>query len=444
MHKLSSYNYFVPDKEKVVYLNGITSKMFAMSQTEHARIQNLLQDLEKFQAKFPTTFKHFEEWGFITNDDTDEIDILKYRNRQAVFADKNYMLIINPTLECNFKCWYCYEEHHQGFMSAETMEKIKKHIRYMIEKEKITSLTLSWFGGEPLLYFEEIIYPISMFSQKLCMENNIPFSSNATSNGYLIDKNIALKMKDIELTHFQITLDGDENRHNKIRNENGKPSFQKIVDNINLLLETSEKATITLRFNYDKKTLFASNWSNVFNSFHQEYRNRIYIDFQQVWQTITENQGENPKVLELENLCSRLGFQLQRNTSLFHLGCGCICYGDKYYHAEFNYDGKVYRCTSREYTEKDVMGELGDDGIIKWDEKKMAKRYSKAPFENKRCLACKYLALCLGLCSQKLLEHTKEELEKLCYLNHTDASPETMILNYYHYLCEHQKDSQAV
>ncbi len=444
MYKQSSYNYFVQDGDKVVYLNGITSKMFAMSQAEHAKMQILLQDLEKFQVEYPTTFKYFEKQGFITTDDVDEISILLYRNRQAVFTDKNYMLIINPTLECNFRCWYCYEEHNQGFMSQEVMTRIKRHIRYMIEKEKITSLTLSWFGGEPFLYFDEIVYPLSLFAQKLCSENGIPFFSNATSNGYLIDKDVALKMVEIKLNHLQITLDGDENRHNKIRNANGSPSFQKIIDNINLLLEMSKDVTITLRINYDKKTLFVSNWNNVLNLFHTKYRNRICVDFQQVWQTMTENQGENHKVLELQSLCSKLGFQLQSNAVLFHLGCGCICYGDKYYHAELNYDGKVYRCTSRGYTEKQLMGELGEDGIIKWNEKMMAKRYSKAPFENELCLTCKYLPLCLGFCSQKLLELSEKELEELCCLRYMDVYPETMILNYFHYLCERTKDSRTV
>lgn len=31
---------------------------------------------------------------------------------------------------------------------------------------------------------------------------------------------------------FQITIDGDEKRHNKIRNAEGKPSFQIIMENL--------------------------------------------------------------------------------------------------------------------------------------------------------------------------------------------------------------------
>lgn len=39
MYKLSNYNYFIPDEDNVIYLNGITTKIFAVKQIEHAKIQ---------------------------------------------------------------------------------------------------------------------------------------------------------------------------------------------------------------------------------------------------------------------------------------------------------------------------------------------------------------------------------------------------------------------
>lgn len=98
----------------------------------------------------------------------DEISLLRYRNHQHIYADRDYSLFLNPTLECNFSCWYCYETHEKGYMSEKMIEKIKKHIIYMIEKIHINSLTLSWFGGEPLLYFNEVVYPISLFAKEIC------------------------------------------------------------------------------------------------------------------------------------------------------------------------------------------------------------------------------------------------------------------------------------
>lgn len=434
MYKLSSYNYFVSEEGKVIYFNGLTTKLFVLNIEEHKRLQVLFQDLLTFENRYPSVFKQFEKWGFIVSESVNEIDILHYRNRCAVFGDRNYMLVINPTLECNFNCWYCYEEHPQGYMNNETIEKVKLHIKYMVEKEKITSLNLSWFGGEPLLYFNEIIYPISLFAKELCESNDIPFYNGATTNASLINETVVHKMSEIDMFNFQITLDGDKMRHDKIRNAKGIPSFDKIVSNINLLLKHIEQAKIILRINYDVQTLIACNMEHVFSLFNKDYRDRIRVDFQRVWQTATSIEGENDKLIELHNSCIDLGYNQKEISGVFSIGSAYTCYTDRIHHAELNYDGKVYRCTARGYTEEFVMGILSESGKINWYEHKMANRYGKSTFENAQCLVCKYLPLCCGPCSQKMIENQDAKEENTCYLQYSEVMPETMILNYYHHI----------
>ena len=64
-------------------------------------------------------------------------------------------LIILPTEKCNFRCTYCYEDFAIGKMKIETVEAIKKFISARAPSLKF--LTLSWFGGEPLLARDVII-----------------------------------------------------------------------------------------------------------------------------------------------------------------------------------------------------------------------------------------------------------------------------------------------
>lgn len=56
------------------------------------------------------------------------------------------------------------------------MEKIKKHVKLMIKEERISGLFLDWFGGEPLLYFDEIIVPLSEQLRDIMTENGLSFS----------------------------------------------------------------------------------------------------------------------------------------------------------------------------------------------------------------------------------------------------------------------------
>lgn len=281
------------------------------------------------------------------------------------------------------------------------------------------------------LCYYEVVYPISVFAKEVCEKYHIPFRNGITTNASKIDLAMVDKMKEINFFSFQITIDGDEKRHNKIRNEKGVPSFQRIMANINLLCENLFDVYIVLRVNYDDQTLEQSDMSSVFKGIPEQYRSHIGVDFQRVWQTVGKEKGENIERKKLYNECCDLGFADQGISAVFMPRHHYKCYADRRYYAEINYDGKVYRCTARGYEDKYVVGELKENGQIAWNEKKMAKCIGKATFENKMCLACKYLPLCMGPCSQKIMETPEDKLSNICYLRDCEITPEDAIIGYY-------------
>lgn len=58
-------------------------------------------------------------------------------------------------------------------------------------------------------------------------------------------------MQDYRFEKIQITLDGDKESHDKIRNQGGKPSFDKILQNSIALCNSCSDAVIKLRINYN-------------------------------------------------------------------------------------------------------------------------------------------------------------------------------------------------
>lgn len=448
MHSLSKYNYFVNHKNRVICFNGLYGNNFSVSKKEYEFVNKMLKDLITFEILYPSVFLKFKEWGFIIPEDIDELEIIRFRNKNNVFLDRDYHLVINPTLECNFDCWYCYEEHPKGFMSAETIEKVKKHIKQKVDRREITGINLSWFGGEPLLYFDEVIYPISAYAKQIMVENNLSYYCGITTNGYCIDNIDIGKIKEIELNSFQITIDGDETRHNKIRNVNGSPSYKKIMNGINLLCEKNPETNITLRLNYDNTTLKGRDLIKVYEGVKSEFRNRIKPDFQRVWQTYnSKNAGtENKERIELYNKLKKLGYTTSFGTGDFSINRGYTCYVDRFYHTELNYDGKAYKCTARDYGDDYAVGELLDDGTLEYynNGNKITKMFSKACFENDLCIDCKHLPICNGPCSQKIIENGKDDASNICPLKDCEVSIETFIIEIYNKKMKEIEESNIV
>ena len=68
--------------------------------------------------------------GFFVEDSVDESEVLQSRLRTVLNDKRAFHLTINPTLECNFSCWYCYEEKKKGtIMSEDTVMRLFLFIR---------------------------------------------------------------------------------------------------------------------------------------------------------------------------------------------------------------------------------------------------------------------------------------------------------------------------
>ena len=79
-----------------------------------------------------------------------------------------------------------------------------------------------------------------------------------------------------------------------------------------------------------------------------------------------------------------------------------------------NYDGSIHKCNGRTLSPLTKYGVLNNDGSLDIDENLLAKRLAVATFENKECLSCKMLPVCMGPCSQKMLEHNGHWAKNIC------------------------------
>jgi uncharacterized protein len=154
-------------------------------------------------------------------------------------------LIILPTEQCNFRCTYCYEDFEIGQMEARTVEAIKLLILKRLPSLKM--LYIAWFGGEPLMA-KSHVFELSEFAQKECEKAGVAFSSNMTTNAFGLDPATFQTLAKFGMRKYQISLDGDEEGHNKTRKMiSGRGSFSKIWNNLLAMRDSKEEFLVRLR-----------------------------------------------------------------------------------------------------------------------------------------------------------------------------------------------------
>ena len=443
-YKLSDYNIFVNYDHKHLLFNGLTGALLELSGEARQRIEQE-RDFAGIAAESPRLFHSLTQTRCIVDEAVNEHDFLVRRNRAAVYQDRVYQLFINPTMNCNFSCWYCYENHVKSRMGEEMKARVIKHVSLLMERGEIQGLAMHWFGGEPLMTFSSVVYPLSKALKDLAVSHGIPFSNAITTNGFLLSEKHMALYREIDLLAYQITLDGDEERHDNIRflKGNQRPTYARIVENIHMLAKGLEGARINVRINFEKKTL--EKIDHLFADFSPEVRSRLNFDMHRVWQTYDESKpGEDTDLYETLMKFEDAGFIAGSSANEFVLHRGKKCYADKWYQAVVNYDGNVYKCTARDFNEANAEGRLLESGEIAWNEEKQNRRFHRSPMARERCRDCKLLPLCMGPCSQQMIEIGEPERNSYCWLDHLELSVADYVIDRYETLKNKSKQMGAV
>lgn len=354
--------------------------------------------------------KSLQSQGFLIKENTDETYKIRYANIQNRYNSKLLRVTILPTLNCNFRCWYCYEKHKTSIMTEKDSNTALEFIKREAKIKNIETIVLDWFGGEPLLYFYEIIYPLSEKLKEWCAENNVALKNIMTTNGSLINSDMAIKMDKIGLNQLQITLDGDYEYHNKVKfSPTMKDSFNVIVNNIHTLCHVLENPCIELRINYTRANI--SSTFNILDAFEKDIRKFIIISPHIVWQEIKYSSILAPKAEELQNKALEKGYSI-KSQQLSH---SCfVCYTENMEQFVINYDLNVYKCTARDYDERFCIGKITDNGIFKPNELYYKYYITESPFMRKECLECQLMPSCLysQSCLQKKIENFYPKCDK--------------------------------
>lgn len=153
---------------------------------------------------------------------------------------KSSFLQWHITERCNLRCKHCYQTSYETpEMPLPKMLSIVDEYLDLLDLWGING-KMQVTGGEP--FVRKDIFNIL---EKI-HENRNKLGFTIMSNGYYITKDIAKKLRDLNIDNFQISIEGEEHTNDYIR---GKGAYKRIVESAKILVEegihTSFSFTVT-------------------------------------------------------------------------------------------------------------------------------------------------------------------------------------------------------
>ena len=332
-----------------VYLlyNSFNNKFILLNNVRYEKYKK--ENILELEQSDPVLYKSLVDNQYIVPDDFDEREIVLFRKKRMQFDASMYQVMVNTTLDCNLNCWYCYENRIAGsFLKSEVIEAIKKNIEQEYIKTSYRILKLSFFGGEPFLYFRGI-KEILDFARNFCQVNQLDLIAEFTTNAILITESI--------------------------------------IDYLN----------------FDNKTL--EKIDEIIGDLDFLDRKYCFVILKKVWQL------EKDKVnVPLLHASVQKFLDKKFLLDYYIMPKGDVCFAERHREVLFNYDGKVFKCsTISSFDDQNALGEFDlQSGQVHWNETKVS--YWLKEMLPQNCIDCKLLPACLGPCNKQIMLHPGENI----------------------------------
>ena len=396
MENWSKYNYCIDFlQDSFLLYNSFSNAFIELPATVKDEIEDFKKNRnsEVFSKK---TRLVLQKTGAIYSGIEDkQLNVLKMRHNQIAFGQsKHISFTILPTMGCNFRCTYCFELQNQVIQPRRMSQEIQDILIDKIIKyhQKGYKISLSWFGGEPLMEKGIIDYVSSRLNSM-----GVDYNALIVTNGYLLIPAVADKLSEWKIKNIQVTLDGDEYIHNSRRVlANGGGTYRTIMDNLKYLY-TKEDVHLSVRVNVDKtnETIYSQIAGIVEREFPKAY---VYPGF----------------VTEGCNACSGKTFMSHIEKADFYIGqykeyenlslpyfpsfSSGHCMATNLNTWIVGPDGELYNCQAEVGLQSKVVGNIKENTLtnMEYINEFMV---GVSPFENEQCRQCAALPLCGGGCS---------------------------------------------
>ncbi len=241
----------VPDRTDALLVQPISGQA-ALVSADHARL------LERGAFDSPElALDDLREAGFVVESDEEDQQLLAeaYAGYLDDLEQTPTQLIVVPTLACNLRCVYCYQEPFEGqsktLMAPETIDALFAWIdRFHAADSPKPYLTL--FGGEPLIDTDSHHDRIGRLLQGAAHRG---LEVAVVTNGHDLSAFVPT-LANGPVKEVQVTIDGPQAVHDRRRpHGSGAGTFRRVADGVQRLVDT--EIPINLRVVVDRDNMEA-------------------------------------------------------------------------------------------------------------------------------------------------------------------------------------------
>jgi uncharacterized protein len=276
-----------------------------------------------------------------------------------------YAMLLGLTNDCNLACKYCFVKQKPDYMTYEIAEQAIEWMKENYQaRNKTDKLDIVFFGGEPLLQYDEVIVPIVNKYKDIA-------SFSITTNGVLLDED---KVDFFYKNNISVLLsfDGVKKVQNNQRVGKNIDSFQTVLNNIPYLLlrlpNTTMRATLTkesLPYLYDSVLMaeelgfrtiaFVPNayetWGVEEEIIYEQQLTKIGLHIYKSFFNNTRAIQVKPLIDSFKKISSSLKHGLYFNNHLFRCGLGTTS-------CAITPDGSIIPCQEKISNPTTILGDV--------------------------------------------------------------------------------------
>lgn len=430
--KASIYNFFISDSNEYIYIiyNALRNTLVRDDNCKIKKFIDQCNEDIQFNSDYITEveFNSLITSGILVPNDINEkqiaIDVNKKRLEKQHKKNDLLSLVITPTLQCNFNCYYCFENtkirKDEEALGMDVQNDIIHFISLSITKNHIKEVNIIWYGGEPLIQ-KQIIFSMQERINAICKSYNVKLSSCIITNGVLLTPEISESLYEHGIENAQVTIDGPETTHNKRRIYPTDPtSNYKII--LNNLLKSNECLRFNIRINIDKinKDLIFSLIEDLIKRKIWPYKKNVSLYLAKVRSSDRRVNLSNKEFAIFEDrvrsyLMNQYNEITQTNKAKlkFHyptngsdVRCGYGIYRDTWV---IGYNGDLFRCWESIGENKHIVGTI-KDLLVDFGQSIFEKiKVGNQTFEQWGCFDCKYFPICERNCPWDFLNNENNE-----------------------------------